>query len=96
MDDAPPRICVKPVGVTVMDSEAFRVLNSIMQWIVAPVAAFVWLIYRQQQQHATDIAVLKATTIAAQAAHEREIGEIRETSRAIMAKLDSIEQALRK
>jgi hypothetical protein len=79
-----------------MDSEAFRVLNSIMQWIVAPVAAFVWLIYRQQQQHSTEIAVLKAQTASAQAAHEREINEIRETSRAIMAKLDSIEQALRK
>ena len=79
-----------------MDSEAFRVLNSIMQWIVAPVAAFVWLIYRQQQIHSTEIAVLKATTSTAQVAHEREINEIRETSRAIMAKLDSIEQALRK
>jgi hypothetical protein len=79
-----------------MDSEAFRVLNSIMQWIVAPVAAFVWLIYRQQQIHSTEIAVLKAITSTSQAAHEREINEIRETSRAIMAKLDSIEEALRK
>jgi hypothetical protein len=79
-----------------IDNEAFRVLNSIMQWIVAPVAAFVWFIYRQQQQHSTDIAVLKATTVAAQATHEREIKEIRETSRAIMTKLDSIEEALRK
>jgi hypothetical protein len=76
--------------------QALDVLNTIMQWIIAPVAAFVWLIYRQQQMHATEIAVLKATTQSVQTAHEREIKEIRETSRAIMAKLDSIELALRK
>lgn len=76
--------------------QALDVLNTIMQWVVAPVAAFVWLNYMKIQQHATDIAVLKATTASAQEAHDREIKEIRETSRAIMAKLDSIEQALRK
>jgi hypothetical protein len=76
--------------------QALDVLNTIMQWIIAPVAAFVWLIYSKQQQHSTDIAVLKATAATAQEAHDREIKEIRETSRAIMAKLDSIEQALRK
>lgn len=76
--------------------QALDILSVVMQWIVAPVAGVVLLIWRQQQQHATDIAVLKATTFAAQTAHEREINEIRETSRAIMAKLDSIEQALRK
>jgi len=67
-----------------------------MRWVVAPVCAFVWFIYQRQQSHSLDIAVLKATTATAQEAHDREIKEIRETSRAIMAKLDSIEQALRK
>lgn len=76
--------------------QALDIAHTIMQWVVAPVAAFVWLIYREQQKHSTDIAVLKATTATAQEAHDREIKEIRETSRAIMAKLDSIEQALRK
>lgn len=76
--------------------EALRVLSEIMQWIVAPVAAFVWLIYQKQQNHATAIAVLQAETASAKTAHDREIKEIRETSRAIMAKLDSIEEALRK
>lgn len=76
--------------------QALDILNTIMQWIVAPVAAFVWFNYTKLQQHATDIAVLKATTASAQEAHDREIKEIRETSRAIMAKLDSIEAALRK
>ena len=79
-----------------MDNETFRILNSVMQWIIMPVAAFVWVIYRQQQAHETAIAVLQAETATARLAHDREIKEIRETSRAIMAKLDSIEQALRK
>jgi hypothetical protein len=79
-----------------MDSEALRVLNVIMQWIVAPVAAFVWVLYQKQQTHHTDIAVLKAETASAKLSHDREIKEIRETSRAIMDKLSSIEEALRK
>ena len=76
--------------------QALDVLNTLMQWVIAPVAAFVWFNYQKLQTHSTDIAVLKATTASAQEAHDREIKEIRETSRAIMAKLDSIEQALRK
>lgn len=79
-----------------MDGEAIRVLSAIMQWIVMPVAAFVWLIYQKQQTHTTSIAVLQAETATAKLAHDREIKEIRETSRAIMIKLDSIEEALRK
>lgn len=79
-----------------IDDQALKMLGAIMQWIVAPVAAFVWVIYQKQQNHATAIAVLQAETATARMAHDREIKEIRETSRAIMAKLDSIEEALRK
>jgi len=79
-----------------MDGEDLKILNSIMQWIVAPIAAFVWLMYLKQNQHNTAIAVLQAETTSAKLAHDREIKEIRETSRQIMAKLDSIEEALRK
>lgn len=79
-----------------IDDQALKMLGAIMQWIVAPVAAFVWVIYQKQQNHATAIAVLQAETTSARLAHDREIKEIRETSRAIMAKLDSIEEALRK
>lgn len=79
-----------------IDDQTLKVLSVIMQWIIAPVAAFVWILYQKQQSHHTDIAVLKAETASAKLAHDREIKEIRETSRAIMAKLDSIEEALRK
>ena len=79
-----------------MDNEAFRVINAIMQWIIMPVGAFVWVIYRQQQKHETAIAVLQSESLTSRTAHDREIKEIRETTRAIMSKLDSIEEALRK
>lgn len=75
---------------------ALDLAHEIMQWIVAPVAAFVWILYLQVQGHRTEIAVLKANTASLKQAHEREMSEIRETTRAIMAKLDSIELALRK
>lgn len=79
-----------------MTSETMSVLNTLMQWVVAPVGAFVWFIYREQQRQATSIAVLQAQNETQKQAHDREIKEIRETMRAIMVKLDSIEEALRK
>jgi len=79
-----------------VNPEFFDVMDSIMRWVVAPVAAFVWIIHSKQQAHTTSIAVLQAQMNAFQLAHDREIKEIRDTSRAIMAKLDSIEEALRK
>jgi Tfp pilus assembly protein PilN len=79
-----------------MSEHAFQMLGAIMQWVIAPVAAFVWLIYMKQQQHSTAIAVLQAESISAKKEHDREIKEIRETTRAIFVKLDSIEEALRK
>jgi hypothetical protein len=72
------------------------VLNLIMQWIVAPVAAFVWVIHNKVQLHATDIAVIKATQQANKEAHDREFKEMRGSFKAVLDKLESIEQHLRK
>jgi soluble cytochrome b562 len=72
------------------------ILDAVMKWVVAPVAAFVWLLHNRTNSHATDIAVLKATTTANKEAHDREFKEMRENFKAVIAKLDSIEQALRK
>ena len=71
-------------------------INEIMCWVVAPVAAFVWYIYMRQQKHNTDIAVIKSELSSYRMSNDREIKEMRETVRAIFAKLDSIEQSLRK
>jgi tRNA A-37 threonylcarbamoyl transferase component Bud32 len=72
------------------------VLNTIMQWIVAPVAAFVWLLHRQNQSHATDIAVIKAQMAATKEASDREFKEVKESFKTVLEKLDNIEQHLRK
>jgi len=79
-----------------IDEPVLNVIDSVLQWIIAPIAGFVWLNYTKLQKHDTAIAVLQAATATSKEAHDREIKEIRETSRAIMAKLDSIEEALRK
>ena len=72
------------------------VLNTIMQWIVAPIAGFVWLLHAKTQQNITDIAVIKAQTSATKEAHDREFKEVKESFKAVMEKLDNIEQHLRK
>jgi hypothetical protein len=71
-------------------------LDLMMKWIVAPVAAFVLVIFRTQQTHATDIAVIKATQQANKEAHDREFKEMRGSFKAVLDKLESIEQHLRK
>lgn len=72
------------------------VLEAVMKWIVAPVAAFVFLQYRTQQVHGTDIAVLKAEAAANKQAHDREFKNLQDNFKAVFAKLDTIEMALRK
>ena len=71
-------------------------IDAAMKWIVAPVAAFVFLQYRTQQTHATDIAVLKAQAIANKEAHDREFKQLQDSFKAVFTKLDDIERALRK
>lgn len=73
-----------------------EVLEAVMKWIVAPVAAFVFLQYRTQQAHATDIAVLKAEAAANKLAHDREFKNLQDNFKAVFTKLDTIEMALRK
>jgi hypothetical protein len=72
------------------------VLEFIMKWGVAPVAAIVFGMYTRQQSHSTDIAVLKATATANKEAHDREFKQIQDSFKAVFLKLDTIEQALRK
>lgn len=73
-----------------------EMLDALMKWVVAPVTGFVILMYRQQQIHATDIAVLKAEAAANKQAHDREFKQLQDNFKAVMLKLDDIERALRK
>jgi exosome complex RNA-binding protein Rrp4 len=71
------------------------IVKAVVQWVIVPVAGFVWLIYKTQQQHQTEIAVLKAVHEANKEAHDREFKELRESFKTVFTKLDTIEQALR-
>lgn len=78
------------------DVNVIDVAKIVIQWVIIPVAGFVWLLHKNQQQHQTDIAVLKAVHEANKEAHDREFKEMRDNFKAVFAKLDNIEQALRK
>ena len=67
----------------------------IIQWLIAPVAAFVWIMYVKVSRYNTDIAVLKSQIMSDKLAHDREMKDVKEALRSIAAKLDSIELALR-
>ncbi len=76
--------------------EAVEFIKLLMQWVVVPVAGFVWLMHKTQQDHSTKLAVLQAVHEANKEAHDREFKEMRDSFKAVFAKLDNIEQALRK
>ena len=73
-----------------------EILRLIIQWGVVPLVGFVWLIHKNQQNHSTDIAVLKAVHEANKEAHDREFKEMRDSFKAVLSKLEGIEQHLRK
>ena len=70
--------------------------DSVMRWVVLPVAGVLIYVYNRQNQHHTDIQVLKAQHEANKIAADREMKEMKDTIKAIFNKLDTIEQALRK
>jgi hypothetical protein len=73
-----------------------EVIDAVMQWIVAPVAAFVWVLHNKQQTHSTDIEVLKAQASANNKAHDLEMKNLQILIQKVFDKLDKIEESLRK
>lgn len=65
-----------------------EVLDTVLRYVVMPLGAFVWLMYQRQQDHATQIAVLRTETEMARQSHDREIKEIKEKLDRILQKLD--------
>jgi len=66
-----------------------------VQWLAAPVAAFVWMLHVKIGKHETSIAVLQSQIMSDKLAHDREMKDVKDALRSIAAKLDNIEQALR-
>lgn len=71
-------------------------IRMIIQWGVVPLVGLVFLIYRTQQNHNMEIAVLKALHAANKEAHDREFKEVKENFKAVLSKLEGIEEHLRK
>jgi len=72
-----------------------EMLNIVMQWLIAPIIAAVWVLFNKSVKNETDIAVLRARHEANEVHHDREMKEMRDTIKAIFNKLDNIEQSLR-
>ena len=72
-----------------------EMLNIVMQWLIAPIIASVWVHFNKSVKNETDIAVLRARHEANEVHHDREMKEMRDTIKAIFNKLDNIEQSLR-
>ena len=53
-----------------------ELLDLILRWVIAPITAFVWLLHRQSQSHATDIAVIKSQQAFDKTAHDREFKQM--------------------
>jgi len=65
-----------------------EVVDLVLRWIVAPIAAVVVMMYRQQQQHHTALAVLQNQADIVKSNHDREIREIKDMLNKILEKLD--------
>ena len=78
-----------------LTSNMFEMFEFIMQWLAAPIAAFVWALHVKIGKHDTSIAVLEAQIASDKLAHDREMKDVKEALRSIASKLDSIELALR-
>ncbi len=59
-----------------------------LRWVVAPLAAIVWMLYRQQMSHQIQLAVLQSQADLVRTAHDREIRDIKEKLDKILEKLD--------
>ena len=73
-----------------------NVLDLILQYAVLPVGGFVWSLHMRVQSLMTESAVMKTEMAAAKEARNLAEAKMEKTVDAIFAKLDSIEQALRK
>ena len=73
----------------------YEMIEILMQWLIAPIIAAVWMLYNKANNNEREIAVLKARHDASAIHHDREMKEMRDTIKAIFNKLDSIEQSLR-
>lgn len=73
-----------------------EVVDAVVKWIVMPVAGFVWLLHKRQQDHDKKIAVMETEIINVRSTHEHSSANLKMQLDRIFAKLDNIEGSLRK
>jgi hypothetical protein len=73
----------------------YEMIDLFMQWLVAPIAVVVWVLFNKVNKNERDIAVIQAQHEVSRVSSDREMKEMKETIKAIFNKLDNIEQALR-
>ena len=78
------------------DVSGIDLLKLAIQWGIVPLVGFVFLIHKNQQNHNTEIAVLKALHAANKESHDREFKEVKQSFKDVIDKLEGIEQYLRK
>ena len=72
-----------------------EMIEFIMQWLAAPVAAFVWMLHTRSQRQETKIAVLEAEINADKQSRDREMKDVKEALKSISGKLDELQLSLR-
>ena len=73
----------------------YEMIDLFMQWLVAPIAVVVWVLFNKVNKNERDIAVIQAQHEVSRVSYDREMKEMKETIKAIFNKLETIEQALR-
>jgi len=71
-------------------------IEQVMTYVVLPVGGFVWWMHQKQVTHYTRITVLEKLFEQTNLTHDREIKEIKDHVKDINAKLDRIEQSMRR
>ena len=76
--------------------DLLEVVKGALQWVVAPLVGWVWLLHEKGSSQSVRIAVLEAELNAQKTLNAQTYTELRSSFNTIVTKLDSIEQFLRK
>lgn len=71
-------------------------ISLLLQYVVLPVGAFVWMLHNKINKQTTDIEVIKSQVTATKESHDKEIKEIKGMFQRVFEKLDKIEESLRR
>lgn len=74
----------------------WHLFDNFVKWVLIPLVGWVWLLWRSNAEHKTEIAVLKTQLVAIDTKVTANADSSNRQFDRIMEKLDDIEKALRK